>query len=129
MGAVVRSLVTVQGIVLRTSSAISFDRHKKGPEEGLSCDLLGGAVLGDSGLSTGLGTREGAQHRVCMDSSLCTPGCRKPSSAHSACVRAGHVAPSSCRWWRSVPSVRWEEGKAGDWCIMTVAPIGPLYRW
>ena len=93
MGAVVRSLVTVQGIVLRTSSAISFDRHKKGPEEGLSCDLLGGAVLGDSGLSTGLGTREGAQHRVCMDSSLCTPGCRKPSSAHSACVRAGHKRP------------------------------------
>ncbi|MXQ91276.1 hypothetical protein E5288_WYG009487 [Bos mutus] len=44
MRAVVRSLVTVQGIVL-TSSAISFDRHKKGPEEGLSCDLLGGAVL------------------------------------------------------------------------------------
>ena len=47
MGAIVCSLVTVQGIVLRTSSAISFDHHKKGPEEGLSCDLLDGAVLGD----------------------------------------------------------------------------------
>ena len=70
MGTIVCSLVTVQGIVLRTSSAISFDHHKKGPEEGLSCDLLDGAVLGDW-----------SQHRAGYQRG-CTASCFSPQ----ACV-------------------------------------------
>lgn len=105
MGAVICSLVTVQGVVLRTSSAISFDRHKKGPEEGLSCDLLGGAVL-QGWVQTGR-------------TALCARGLLTVHTwMPQACLcshfifRAGHVAPSRCRGWRSVPSVRWEEGES-----------------
>ena len=97
--------------MLRTSFAVAFDRHKKGPEEGLSCALLGGAVLGESVASAQGWVPERAHSIVWAWTPLSTPGCHKPTSAHPSFVRAGHGAPSRCRGWSSMPSGCWEEGE------------------
>ena len=137
-------LVTVQGVVLRTSSVILFDHHKKRPEECLSQDLLGRAAVTTpremtpwsqhaSAISAQGWVPEGLWHRGCVGFSLCTPGPHEPVSAHISLVRTGHVSPSSCRWSGGEPSVHWEGWAGGggtrNWCIMTMALIGPLYRW
>lgn len=98
--------VTGQGIVLRTSSVISFDRHKKRQEECLSPDLLGHAVVTTTvrrlrGRSRPLpAQRREATQRLRLRAPR-TFHCRDLDAACGACahvslVRTGHVMPSDC---------------------------------
>lgn len=114
--------------MLRTSFAVAFDGHKKGPEEGLSCALLGGAVLGDSVASAQGWVPARAHSIACAWTPLSTPGRRRLPlltlhlSELATGRRPGAGAGAVCLLRAG------KRGRTGNWCIMTVASIGPLYR-